>query len=59
MSNKALKNILLLATAVICQFAMAFGVMFFYQNALMSFPLGIRMVLMFITQWIFFLYLFL
>lgn len=49
--NQKTKNIVELIIAVAGVFITLYGVMLFNQHLLMSFQLGVRMVLMFVTQW--------
>jgi len=50
--EKRRKNILTLAFVIVFQFILLYCVVLFNDNLLMDFPLGVRMVLGFVTNWI-------
>ena len=52
---KTKKTVVMVIIAVVFQFALAFGAVFFNQNVLMNFSLWTRIVLMFLIQWLFLL----
>jgi membrane protease YdiL (CAAX protease family) len=49
------KNVAAIMTAIIYQFLLLLAVSYFNQNILMTFPIVVRMIAMFLCQWIFLL----
>ena len=53
MQSSRKKNVLFLIAAVLCQFALLFGVFVFYENLLPGIPLAGRAILLVVCQWLF------
>jgi len=52
MQKKSKKNIITIIIATACQFVILFGISLFNQNLLMTFPIHVRMIFMFLCQWV-------
>lgn len=50
--NKSNKNIFILAVAVLLEFCVLLGILWFQQNILMIFPLAVRAILTIVVQWV-------